>query len=209
MNSTLAVERKWTTMLFNPFVYVAGGKALALGFVAILTTAVAGAAGNVHYDGVLDTHVGASAPSWVFAAEGLIDWLSLAVVLWVSGKLISKTTFRAIDLLGTQALARWPALLTTLVVLWLPGFQRFSQYLLNQVLSRASREIFNPVDAGVFTFVVCVMLLMIVWMVALMYKSYTVSCNVRGGKAIGTFILGIVLGEVISKLAVIEIFKLI
>ena len=34
-----------------------------------------------------------------------------------------------------------------------------------------------------------------------MYKSYSISCNVKGGKAVGTFIGGIILAEVLSKLA--------
>jgi len=46
------------------------------------------------------------------------------------------------------------------------------------------------------------MIVLLCWMVALMYKSYSVSCNVRGGKAIGTFIAGLLLAEILSKIAV-------
>ena len=37
-------------------------------------------------------------------------------------------------------------------------------------------------------------------MVALMYKSFSVSCNVKGGKAIGIFVAGLLVAEVLSKL---------
>jgi hypothetical protein len=40
-------------------------------------------------------------------------------------------------------------------------------------------------------------------MVALMYKAFSVSCNVKGGKAIGTFIGGLLLAEIISKICIV------
>jgi hypothetical protein len=36
-------------------------------------------------------------------------------------------------------------------------------------------------------------------MVALMYKAYTVSCNIKGSKAIITFIISLIGAEVLSK----------
>ena len=105
------IERKTTTWLFNPFVYIAGGQALGLGLAAILVAGFIGSVSNSHFDGVLDTHTGMSAPIWFFLAEGFIDWFCLALVLCVFGKIISKTAFRTIDLFGTQALARWPTIL--------------------------------------------------------------------------------------------------
>ena len=48
-----------------------------------MITGVLGYAGNTHFDGVLDVHSGPEAPIWIFIAEGLINWLSLSVVLGV------------------------------------------------------------------------------------------------------------------------------
>jgi len=47
-------------------------------------------------------------------------------------------------------------------------------------------------------------ILMIIWMVALMYRAYAVSCNVSGGKAAGVFITALILGEVVSKIILIS-----
>jgi len=99
-------NRKLTTTLFNPFVYIAGAQALGLGLGAILLAGLIGSLSNTHFDGVLDTHTGLHVPLWVFLAEGLADWLCLSLVLLIFGKIISNTAFRTIDLLGTQALAR-------------------------------------------------------------------------------------------------------
>ena len=46
-------------------------------------------------------------------------------------------------------------------------------------------------------------ILMIIWMVALMYKAYTVSCNIKGPKAIVTFIVSLIGAEIFSKAAIL------
>jgi len=204
----LGSERKWTTLIFNPFVYVAGTKALGFGLVAILAAALIGAIGCTHYDGVLDTHVGAPAPLSLYLAEGVIDWLCLALVLLIFGKLVSKTDFRVIDLLGTQALARWPTVFTSLVTLP-PAVGRFSRELVDQISTSGGKlEILATPDAVIFFAVTIIMLPLLIWMVVLMYMSYSVSCNVKGGKAIGTFIAGVLIAEILSKIGLYALLKL-
>jgi hypothetical protein len=190
-------QNKSITLLFNPFFYIAGVKALGLGLAAIFLAGLVGSWGHTHFDGVLDTHVGASAPLWFFLAEGIIDWLCLGVVLWVCGKIISSSAFRAVDLLGTQALARWPAFIISVIALP-KAFQRFGRELLEQ-LKQGKFQV-NTADAVIFLGIVIAMIPFLCWMVALMYKSFSVSCNVKGGKAIGMFIAGLVVAEILSKL---------
>jgi len=202
----LTHDRKLTTLLFNPFVYIAGAPALGLGLAAILLAGLIGSWGHTHFDGVLDTHIGARAPLGVFLAEGLIDWLCLGLVLLIFGKIISKTSFRTLDLLGTQALARWPTVFISLVSLP-KALQRFSQELLEQLTKPGAKIVINPWDALIFFAAMMVMLPLLGWVVALMYKSYSVSCNVKGGKAIGTFIGGLLLAEIMSKVAVYGLLK--
>ena len=45
-----------------------------------------------------------------------------------------------------------------------------------------------------------VIVLTLIWMVTLMYKAYAISCNLKGAKAIGSFIAGLIAAEVVSKL---------
>ena len=52
------------------------------------------------------------------------------------------------------------------------------------------------------------MLVFLCWEVYLMYKSYSVSCNVRGGMAIGTFVAGLFLAEILSKIAIYSLLHL-
>lgn len=201
------IDRKTTTWLFNPFVYIAGAQALGLGLAAILAAGLIGSISNTHFDGVLDTHTGMSAPIWFFLAAGFIDWLCLAIVLLVFGKIISKTAFRTIDLCGTQALARWPMLFVSLVTL-LPAVQRFGNELVVQMTNPGTHIAFNSADAVIFFASTALLLVLICWEVYLMYKSYSVSCNVKGGIAIGTFIAGLLLAEILSKIAIYSLLRL-
>ncbi|MGA2749046.1 MAG: DUF3887 domain-containing protein [Verrucomicrobiota bacterium] len=192
-------DNKPVTLLFNPFFYVAGAKALGIGLAAILFAGLVGAISSTHLDGVLDTHTGAPAPLWMFLAEGIIDWLCLAIVLLVLGKVVSKTAFRSLDVLGTQALARWPALL--LCLLMMPGaVRRFGAQLIQWIGNPGTAPAINTPDGIVFCFVIVAMIPVFCWMVYLMYKAYSVSCNVKGGIGIGTFMGGLIAGEVLSKL---------
>jgi len=189
-------------LLFRPFGYVAGAQSLALGLVAILAAGFLGSLSRTHFDGVLDMHTGLVARRAFFFGAGLIDWLSLSVVLFLMGKLASRTAFRAVDLFGTQALARWPTIIAALAAL-APPFQRLVAGLAAQLSSAVPAGGFS-IPAGDLAFgglaglvaVVC-----LVWMVWLMYHSYTICCNIRGGRAVGTFIAGLLLAEIISKLA--------
>jgi hypothetical protein len=201
MNST----NKPITLLFNPFVYIAGAKALGFGLAAILLAGLIGSASNTHFDGVLDTHTGAHAPLWFFLTEGIIDWLCLAIVLWLAGKIISQTSFRAVDLFGTQALARWPTLFITVLTLAEP-YQRFGRELIEQ-LKRGKFQ-FNSSDAIIFFAVALAMIPLLCWMVALMYRAFSVSCNVKGGKTIVTFIVGLIIAEILSKLCLMPLVTL-
>ena len=51
-------DKRPSTLLFNPFVYIAGGKALVLGLLTILVAGFLGSLSTTHFDGVLDTHTG-------------------------------------------------------------------------------------------------------------------------------------------------------
>jgi hypothetical protein len=193
------------TWLFNPFHYIAGGRALTIGVVIILLAGFIGSLSNSHFDGVLDFHTGAAAPVWVFIFEGLLDWIVLSGLLLLGGKIISRSRVRALDVLGTQALARSPGLVTVLFAL-LPGYQRFIGNL--SVEYTKTLPDLQSILGDYIIFIITVLLvaiLMLIWMVMLMYRAYSVSCNVAGSKAIGVFIACLVIGEVISKVLIMAV----
>ena len=192
--------------LFNPFTILAGSKALFIGLLIILLTAFVGSLSNTHFDGVLDVHTGQEAPVWLFFLESLINWLCMVLFLFLSALIVSRSQWRFIDIAGTQALARWPTLLTALVML--PGTnRRFGEYLMSKLGQSSAAVTINSTDAIIFFIAAIIAVLMIIWMVVLMYKAYAVSCNVKGAKAIGTFIASLIVAEVVSKLLILALLS--
>ena len=192
--------------LFNPFRFVAGAETLVWGLIIMAAATLIGAFGKTHFDGVLDVHTGRGAPMWLFIAEGISDWLSMVLFLFFSGLLISRSSWRFIDILGTQALSRWPTLLTVLVMLP-EANRRFANYLMSKVSQSGTAPVINQTDAFVFFTAAIISVLMIIWMVALMYKAYTASCNVKGPKAVVTFIVSLILAEALSKVLILSLLS--
>jgi len=205
-NHTTKPNISLSQYLFNPFRTLAGSKALVLGVAIILITAFLGSLSNTHFDGVLDVHTGLKAPTWLFFAETLIDWLCMLLFLFVSALIVSRSQWRFIDIAGTQALSRWPTLLTALVMLP-EANRRFGVYLMSKLGQSSEAATINSTDAVIFSVAAIIALLMIIWMVALMYKAYAVSCNVKGAKAIVTFIVSLILAEIVSKVLILALLS--
>jgi serine/threonine protein kinase len=195
--------------LFNPFAQLTGPQSLLIGLVAILAAGFIGFYGHTHFDGVLDTHPGIAVqlPLWLFLSEGFVDWLCLAMVLLVFGKVMSKLPFRSMDLFGAQALARWPTLLMGLCLLP-SAVARYSENILKQIQHGGPLQFHSP-DAIIFFAAMIAMIPLFFWMVWLMYKSYNVSCKLPVGRAVATFIPALILAEFFSKIAINQLFKLI
>jgi len=176
---------KW---LFTPFTYVAGWKALLIGLAGIATTAFIGYLLTIHFDGPLSVHIGLDIPFYIFLTESAIAWISLSCIFYVSGSLLSKSSIRFIDVAGTIALARIPVVLTALGLL--PGI-----------------KIFNPTSFYLMP-VFFLFMLPSIWMVILYYNAFKISCNIKGFKLIAAFVAGIYLAEIISKITVVQLYKL-
>ncbi len=199
---TEAPKKSPAQWLFNPFRYVAGFAALSMGLAAVLVSGFLGSVTTVHFDGVIDIHVGAGGPAWVFVVEGLTAWACLSATLILLGLIFHRRGFRLVDVAGTQALARWPGLLVILVLAVRPiraGFNRCAEALMAKAGGTSPAAGASTIDVMLFGLVALVILVVIVWMVALMYRAYAVSCNAKGAKAVVIFIAALVVAEVLSK----------
>lgn len=184
--------------LFNPFYYLAGGKALVIGVIVILITGVLACIGKIRFNGLLDFFMGIeAAPLWLNISEILISWLLLSILLLLFGKILSKSRIRLIDVFGTQALARFPYLFLPLVALPL-GAGRFAQKIL---ADPAAWQAFS-LDLVIFLFLYLFIYAMLIWMVVLMYRAFSVSCNVFGKSAISLFVVALIVGEILSVIII-------
>ena len=203
-NTKAANSNRLSQWLFNPFRFIAGFKALLLGLAIILLSAFVGSLSNTHFDGVLDVHTGLKAPLWLFFAEGLINWVCMVIPLFFFGLIVSRSSFRTIDVFGTQALARWPYLITAVVMLP-DANQRVIVYIMSKLTQTAPAAAISYIDVFVFAFAMLLSIFMVIWMVALMYRAYVVSCNIKGAAAITTFIVSLIGAEVLSKFAILSL----
>ncbi|MBX2905501.1 MAG: hypothetical protein KF744_05650 [Taibaiella sp.] len=185
--------KKW---LFNPFMYIAGGKALGLGILVMSLSSVAAYLTTTHFDGVLHMSPYGASPLWIFIAEQAICWLSVTTVLQAGAMLFSQSRIRVIDVAGTQALARWPAILIALLG---PAV-------------KAPKGLTPESIAEAFTPLTIISLLLtltfVVWMVALFYNAFKVSANIKGGKGVAVFIVGLLLADLFSRLILSQLYKI-
>ena len=194
--NSAAVPREMTVAqwLFNPFVRIAGGQALAVGLAVIFVSGLAASAGGVHFDGLLDFHPGFRVSFRVAVIEGLVNWSVITVLLWLVSLLIAPRTVRLVDIAGTQALARWPLLLAALACI--PPAVRQG----NEELAAGALEgrFVTPQTANIVVGLLA--LACAIWMVWLMWKAFSVSCNQRGGRAVAIFVASVLAGEAATKL---------
>ena len=185
----------WHLWFFNPFPFLTGGQALTWGLVCIALTAWLGGIFDYRSTGVISFQRTAPGPLWHAMVQGLMAWAILGILLYIGGRLISRSRVRLIDVFGTQALARAPGLLIALIVVS-PPFHNLTTSLIAQGTSHLSIA-----QWALLSSLGIVLMLLLVWMVLLMYRAFAVSCNVAGGLAIAVFIAAIAVGEVATGAA--------
>ena len=171
-----------TQLLFNPFVRIAGLKSLVLGWAVMLLSAVVAYYGHCHFDGAIDAHLGPEAPLWIFVAETFAAWLCTAVIFYIAGVIVARSGVRFIDIAGTMALSRWPLIIVSLV-----GFVPLEEPK-NQFDLQPS---FLLLSLAILPFAI--------WVIVLLYNAYVTCTGVKGNKRIISFIIALVMAEVLSK----------
>ncbi len=169
-----------TKYLINPFERIAGWPALLIGLCIMALTAVFGKINKIAFDGALDAHVGATFSFTASFAMQAVDLLALFLTMWLAGICFSKTKVRAVDVAGTMALSRTPMLLLVLV----------------SFLPIVPAGLFDIPRLTVFGIISIVL---IIWMIALMYHAFSVSCRMKGTRGTVVFIGALLVAEVVSK----------
>ena len=186
----MKTNKNWS-LLWNPFIRIAGWQAFGMGIVIVIISAVLASFGNLLFDGAIDAHFVSNVSIWSSFIVTGISLLSVVLSMYVIGLIISKN-FRFVDILGTMTLARAPFLILAVLSLFVTSPD------VEQVLQ-------NPMivlDYPSFLVLGVISVPIIVWYIALMYNGLKVSTGTKGTKLTIGFIGGILVAEVISKLLI-------
>lgn len=170
-------------ILYNPFTYIAGIKSILISILVVLATAWLCFITGTHNFGLINIDFASDTIFPVYLLEHLVHWITATVILFCSGILFSKSTIRFIDVLGTQGIARTPLIILPLVRL-IPAFKSFSSHSMNMYA------------------LVILHVVMLVWSIDLMFHAYKISCNVKAPRLIVSFIIGLLMAEIISRVCV-------
>ena len=199
-NSTAVLgEMTVARWMFNPFIRIAGGQALAIGLTVIVLSGLAAAAAGVHFDGLIDFHPGYRVSFWVPIVEGLLNWSVITLLLVLVAFLVAAPTVRVVDIAGTQALARFPLLFAALACAPGPVREANEELVAAGVEGRMVTPPVASLIAGLFA-VACG-----IWMVWLMWKAFAVSCDQRAGRAVAIFVAALIAGEVATKFLLVRL----
>lgn len=184
--------------LVNPFVWIAGSKALTVGAVGLVASAGLSVLSGVHANGLLQYGPSSAGQWYVHCAELLVIWLVPALLFYLGGQLLSRSHIRWIDVLGTVLFAQLPLLLTWLIYL-LPSVQAlFRQDLSNLVPEKLLLD--SQLMRGVYLLLLA--FLFVVWMVVWMVNALRVSCNLKGWRLAVVAVVGIGAGDIITRLLI-------
>ena len=170
--------------LFNPFRYIAGLKSLVWGTIFIVAMSLLLWGGGMIQDGYVH-YTYFIGPYWKVLYAEIIFWLVPSLLLWLCGMMLSASKIRIVDVFGTLAFSRL-AILPTVAVTVIPQFQA----VVNKLIASLQGGV-QPSGADVAVLLValivvlCGLILYYIWS----YNAYAVSCNIRGWRALTTFVL--------------------
>lgn len=194
-------------LLFNPFIRVAGFKAFVIGFIIVVITSVFAYNFGTHFNGLLDIKFGSTDTNYyVFLLHGIINVSVISILLYISGRIVSKSKIRFIDVIGTQALARYPYFIAPFLNVNRIS-EKFGEFIMYKFLNYGEYvkiEMYEIVLAIIF---ILIMLLLIVWIIALMYNAYRVACNVKGTNAVISFIIAVFVAEILTLIINFAVYK--
>lgn len=192
--------------LYDPLSVFGKSRGLLIGtLVVVVLTLVAWWAG-VHLDGALDLHINPKFPSiLIVAMESLVDWLSLALVFFIGSKILRGNGGLGAHLAGV-GLARFPYILASIIA----SRQLLGKAMLAAVTIKPDTITVRPQDLLSPGLIIgsIVLMLMMIWSVAILYFGFKEASRLRGAKLVISFIIGIIIAEVISKAVIYGMIKM-
>ncbi|MFC1733956.1 hypothetical protein ACFL6I_26945 [candidate division KSB1 bacterium] len=186
-------------MIYNPFERIGGYTALGIGLVVIFITSCLASLSLLHFDGIIDMHFGGDSSLCLFFIQNLVNLIVITLVFYFIGIFISPSRIRLLDIIGTQALARTPMLLPASFAC-LINIKKYNEYIITAILHDNFKIALTFTEWVLVVLLLIIVLISIIWMIVLMFNAYSISTNIKGTKLTVSFIIGIIIAEVITKL---------
>ena len=184
-----------SSLWLNPFQKIAGFKALIMGMMILLAMSGMGVIAKVYFVGSISI-INASAVAkqtmdisfLLLAYQNIVSWLILSAMFILAAMILQKKKIRIIDFLGTVSLARFPALLITILI----GIViMINPSILDVDMSKgiSLHASFSQTLLGVL------MMVLIVWQIFTYFYAFKESSGLIGKKLVLGFIASIIAAE--------------
>lgn len=177
--------------IIDPFNYYSGERTFAVGVVGLFAAALVNRLGGETTRGIVSSGYGDL--SFIQAlCQILAAWLILGTLLYIAARLLSKSKIRMVDLYGNQLLAR----IALLPVLLLGALASLRTAAL-QLAETSPQELAAHLPIGLIGFgfaaIIC-----LIWFYLWSYRGYAIAANLKGWKAVVSYIVCYLLAEVIG-----------
>lgn len=186
-------------ILLNPLAVFQENQLLIVGLIITLFGSLIGSLTNSRFDGVLDCHLGSNLMPWFHPfLDNFINIIVSFALFFALSKMINKKS-RAIDILNTILISRFPIYLTCAALMnnfmMAPAFKLIE----NPLLPNLSLSVF---EWFIIIISSCLSLFCLIWSIALLFNGFKTSSNFKGVKPIIYFAITVLLAEIISKIIV-------
>jgi hypothetical protein len=135
--------------------------------------------------------------------DNLINIGVVTFVFYGFGAILTKGRTRFVDILGTTMLSRFP-----LFIIPLFNIQNQSGIIGEKIIQSITKP--NAIQLTKFEWIYLITsgiisLLLIIWFIVLLFKAYKISTNLKGANLIVSFILGIIIAEILSKIIIYQL----
>ncbi|MDR2968822.1 MAG: YIP1 family protein [Tannerellaceae bacterium] len=182
------------TLFLNPFVKIAGVKALLWGLTGMIVSVAVAYYSDFHYHGLM--HFGAAPNDSLlcYAVEHAVVWIIPALIFYIGGLILSKSNIRIVDVAGTVAFAQLPFILMNLFFL-LPPMQQLNRIDFNL----PPMEILKQPDILFGLWLSLVSVIFLVWVLVWMFNALKISCNLKGKKLGILYAVAVIGGDVACR----------
>lgn len=177
--------------LINPLEYIAGAKALAIGFLFFILGIIAAFLFNIRFDGILNVHFSKGISLWTAASDLSINFICATVFLYISAYLSGAKQTRLIDIATAFLLAYAPLILLSLL--------NFNNQGYNLGLIVKSGTELSTIYYPLLTIMIVLIPLILIWTISILFKGYKTATNLKNPKLIISFLIGLISSLVASK----------